>query len=285
MKLKFSLALFSLIYSSTTFAQIVPQKFNTMSSLVLSDAGITTNTKDIAQSKDVNNQFFQPNLMQIITLKLAFSNVYLLKGKTNILIDTGSPKDEKLLLQKLKENEVNPENLGLIIHTHAHFDHCGNTANLLKINPNILTMIHQEDAPYARKGKNFPLKPHGVLGVLAKPFLNQSFEAFEPSSVIGTSISLDAFGIDAHIVHTPGHTSGSVSVIFKDGRAIVGDLLMGSILNAKRATYHFFIHDFEQNNRSIRQVIDFGASQFYVGHGGPLTVESVFLRLNKKCFH
>jgi hydroxyacylglutathione hydrolase len=34
-------------------------------------------------------------------------------------------------------------------------------------------------------------------------------------------------GLDAYIMHTPGHTSGSVSVIVDDEIALVGDAMFG----------------------------------------------------------
>jgi hydroxyacylglutathione hydrolase len=32
------------------------------------------------------------------------------------------------------------------------------------------------------------------------------------------------FGVDGRIVHTPGHTSGSISLLLDSGEAFVGDL-------------------------------------------------------------
>ncbi len=40
-------------------------------------------------------------------------------------------------------------------------------------------------------------------------------------------LDLKGMGMDAYIMHTPGHTSGSVSVIVEDEIALVGDTLFG----------------------------------------------------------
>jgi hydroxyacylglutathione hydrolase len=55
------------------------------------------------------------------------SCVYLLKLDKNILIDTGSPQAKKELLRDLKEIGITPQDISIIILTHSHWDHTGNT--------------------------------------------------------------------------------------------------------------------------------------------------------------
>lgn len=53
--------------------------------------------------------------------------VYVLKlDNKNILIDTGSAENQKELLENLKELELIPEEINLVLLTHGHFDHIGN---------------------------------------------------------------------------------------------------------------------------------------------------------------
>jgi glyoxylase-like metal-dependent hydrolase (beta-lactamase superfamily II) len=222
--------------------------------------------------------------MEIFAAKLSLSNVFLVKGRHPVLVDTGSPGDLDRVAGFLGEHGLRPADLALIVHTHAHFDHCGNTAALLRQAPQVPTLIHAHDAPAARAGQNQVIRPAGWLGRLAKPFFNRAYAPFAPSIVIDGGISLDAFGLAAHVEPTAGHTPGSLSVVFATGPAIVGDLLAGHVLAPHRADYHVFIDDKQQNNASIRRVIDLGANRFFVGHGGPFAVEDVFRRLDKKCF-
>ena len=51
------------------------------------------------------------------------SNCYLIDD--NILVDTGAGQNKDYLFSKLRENEVNPEDIELIVNTHCHFDHIG----------------------------------------------------------------------------------------------------------------------------------------------------------------
>ena len=69
-------------------------------------------------------------MSQVIPLHMKIVNVFLIKGEKSILVDTGSPKDTLLLPKAIKDAGVNLQDISLIIHTHAHFDHCGCTADL-----------------------------------------------------------------------------------------------------------------------------------------------------------
>lgn len=49
-------------------------------------------------------------------------------AKINILIDTGTPKFFPVIVEKLKEQNLTPEDIHYICNTHFHLDHCGNDA-------------------------------------------------------------------------------------------------------------------------------------------------------------
>jgi glyoxylase-like metal-dependent hydrolase (beta-lactamase superfamily II) len=217
-------------------------------------------------------------------ISLSLSNAYLIWAKHPILVDTGCPGESDKIIRFLAAKNLKVSDLGLIVHTHAHFDHCGSTAELLRT-ARVPTAVHQADAPFLRKGASQTIRPHRWLGHLAKPFLKRPYPAIEPDIVFQNLLSLTAFGLDADLRHTPGHTSGSSSVIFSDGNAIVGDLLMGSPFRKDKANYHIFVNDFAQNNHSLKTVLDLGATRFWVGHGGPLSAESVFRRIDCRCFY
>ena len=54
----------------------------------------------------------------VIQVRLSLSNSFLVVGERPILVDTGSPKDGKKLLEKLAQYGV--QDLALILHTHGH---------------------------------------------------------------------------------------------------------------------------------------------------------------------
>ena len=50
----------------------------------------------------------------------------LIKGPMKILVDTGSPRDRKKVLERLSSSGVNPDDLDYVVCTHGHIDHVGN---------------------------------------------------------------------------------------------------------------------------------------------------------------
>ncbi len=219
-------------------------------------------------------------MTEIIQLKLSASNAYLVKGRKTILVDSGSPREGTKILRGLARLGIHPKDFSLILHTHAHFDHAGSTLQLKRW-ISVPTAIHAADAAMLASGRlEKPLTAITLEGKLMKPFLGGiAFSPVKADLVIQDEISLKEFGIDGKVIFTPGHTAGSISVLLNDGQAIVGDLLgggsVGGNLFPSRPHYHYFADDLEQVRTSIKKIIGLKAKKLYVGHGGPLEVETV----------
>ncbi len=115
----------------------------------------------------------------------------------------------------------------LILHTHAHWDHCGGTKEL-KQTTGAPAAVHHAEAERMRRGNNGVLRPTAPMSALLRPFLDWPFPGVEPDLLLGDDTDLRPFGVEGRVVLTPGHTAGSVSVLTPDREAIVGDLLMGA---------------------------------------------------------
>jgi glyoxylase-like metal-dependent hydrolase (beta-lactamase superfamily II) len=173
---------------------------------------------------------------------------------------------------------VDPGDLALILHTHAHWDHCG-AARQLRQTLNVPIAVHRADAERMRRGSNGTLRPSGLSGALYRPFLDWPFPSVEPDLLLDDETDLRPFGLEGRVFRTPGHTSGSVSVLLPGGEAIVGDLLMGGYfggrLFTRRPLLHYFAEDIPLVRASIRQLIDQGAKTVFLGHGGPLSADAI----------
>ena len=170
------------------------------------------------------------------------SNSFLVNSKNNyILIDTGRKNTWKELTAKLNEL-LNKNELSYLILTHTHFDHAENAAKIKKkYKPKII--VHKNEAEYLKQGSS-PL-PKGtnfatgfMSDVLGKLFqYRYNYESADLDILVDKNYNLSNFGFNAYIIHTPGHSKGSVSVIIDDEIAIVGDSMFGVFKNSAFPPY------------------------------------------------
>lgn len=142
------------------------------------------------------------------------TNCYIIfDGEDNaIIIDPGG-EPEKISLF-IKNKNLKPQ---MIINTHGHADHCGGN-KFLKKKYSIPILMHENDVKILNSFENkffFPLM-HG------SPSPN-------PDRFIKDGELIEFGGNTLKIIHTPGHTPGSIS-IFTDGIFFSGDLIFsGSV--------------------------------------------------------
>lgn len=214
----------------------------------------------------------------IYPIRLRISMAYLILGERAVLVDTGCAGEHERILRGLRRYNVNPERVALLLHTHGHTDHAGST-RALREKLHVPAAVHAADAGKMRVGDSSPLIPLRLSSRVLSLFLDPRFPPVEPDLLIEEGYSLREFGIPATALHTPGHTPGSISVLFEDGRAIAGDLLMGGSLGGAYHPadpgYHYYAEDLTELRRSIRKLLDRGAKTIYLGHGGPLEAARV----------
>jgi glyoxylase-like metal-dependent hydrolase (beta-lactamase superfamily II) len=209
----------------------------------------------------------------LIPLKFLMSNACLLRGRNNILIDTGSPLDLAMITRQLSAHGVKPNNLALIVLTHVHFDHAGTAAALQK-QAKCPVAVHSLEKDNLEKGQNAPIIPIHPLGKMLMPFMSQRFSPASADILIEDKLDLSGYGVDAQVIFTPGHTPGSLSVLTSDGHAIVGDLIGGGWplgqFQPGKPRYHYWASNLEAVKTSLKQLLAFHPLQIQVGHGGPL---------------
>ena len=214
-------------------------------------------------------------------LRLSISNVYLISGARDILVDAGAPKDVPGIISFLQAHGIGPGKLQLILLTHGHWDHAGGAAQL-RAALRVPVAIHRADADLARRGINGPLKATNITGRLLRPFLDRSYPPVEPDLLIEDEIDLTAFGVEARILFTPGHTPGSLSVRTADAQIIVGDLLMGGWFGGwlfpTRPGLHYYVDDLALVHASVQKVLAGSPRIIHPAHGGPLDPEEVVRR-------
>jgi len=239
-----------------------------MRTLIIGATGIPGNANNQPASMALQEQS-----MNITHLKLRFSNAYLLHGRKTVIVDTGMPGEEDNILRAVERAGVRREDITLIVHTHGHVDHAGSTAALVKT-LGVPTAVHRADEGMLRAGRMNPLSPLRLEARLILPLVNKPFPPVTPNLLVDESFDLSAYGIEGRILHTPGHTAGSISILLPDGAAIVGDVMMGGYMGGNllgsRPNDHYFAEDLDAVYASIRALLEAGVTTFYAGHGGPL---------------
>jgi glyoxylase-like metal-dependent hydrolase (beta-lactamase superfamily II) len=186
----------------------------------------------------------------IVPIRLSISNAFLVRGERPVLIDTGCPGDTDTLLRALAKEGIAARDLSLMPHTHGHRDHAGGTRRL--------------------------------KGMTAAPVAVHPTDAVEPELALDEGMDLRPYGVAGKVVATPGHTTGSVSVLLDSGEAVAGDLLvggyLGGLLSPHAAGYPYFVEDMAALRDSVRKLLSYSPSRVYVGHGGPLSPSDIAKR-------
>lgn len=218
--------------------------------------------------------------LMIKQIRLGISNVFLLQAEKAILVDTGNPGDLGKLLKALQDVGVEPHDLSLILQTHGHADHCGNTDALRKLS-GAPVAIHSADAAMLRRGHNGPLLPTSLSARVIRMLIQHKFAGVEADILIAyEAMDLTPYGFNGKIIFTPGHTAGSISIMTETRELIVGDILMGGYMGGAflpgRPGYHYFADDLAEVRRSIQKVLRYAPTKVYVGHGGPLDPAAIW---------
>ena len=186
------------------------------------------------------------------------------------------------------KNAINPCDIKLILVTHAHYDHVGNLAYLRKLT-RARILVHEKDFDNLKFGlMKMPERGGNTwagfvlrLGNIFKSSVN--FDPVEADELIRSYHDLSGYGFNAHIIHTPGHSSGSVSLIFGDGQAFVGDTCFNIPL--VRTLFPPFYDDKESILKSWITLNESRVNVFYPGHGknfGINKLHKAIHRLEKK---
>ncbi len=219
-----------------------------------------------------------------IELDLGFTNIQLLKGeKGYVQMDAGYKSNVKKYLRLLKKNNIDPSEIKLIIVNHAHFDHVGGLKTLKEIT-NAKVLVHENDAEYLRKGISVEPKPISFVVKLLFKLIPKSLKLYdpvEPDIIIKDEYSLDEFGVKAKVIHTPGHTLGTVSLVSEDGVAFIGCCAHGFPLRFNPGL-PTVAEDINQIYSSWKRLLKEGVKEVFVSHGKAVSVTKMKKILEKK---
>jgi glyoxylase-like metal-dependent hydrolase (beta-lactamase superfamily II) len=201
-------------------------------------------------------------------INLGFVNTYLLQaGDGYVLIDTGISDVWTRLESELLSLGCLPERLKLVILTHGDMDHAGNCKKLQqKYGINIA--MHRGDFEMVSTGSARPRSANTLPGKLMTWMASRMKDTsgcFEPNLYLEDKQNLQEFDLDAAIIHTPGHTQGSITIL-----TAAGDLIVGDTLSNRRIPKTADLFENEQElQTSLTKLRGLKAETIYPGHGKP----------------
>jgi hydroxyacylglutathione hydrolase len=196
------------------------------------------------------------------------ANIYLIETDNGyILVDAGMPGQGKKLDETFATLGVDPKSVQLIVATHGHLDHIGSIAHAQQVTGGSV-LCHRSFAESLESGEIEKAVPRTKnLGMRLMNYLSGwlSYTGTEPDIVIGDEFDLGDYGIAGDIIHTPGHSASSISIILNNGEALVGDMVRND--NLGEVGLGAFYEDKEVLLDSLERVAAYEPRIIYLSHG------------------
>jgi metallo-beta-lactamase class B len=212
------------------------------------------------------NRFYQ---ISSSTLSHSFdASAYLLDTDEGLyLIDCGTPEGYETCLKNIRTLGYEPQDIVAIFGTHGHYDHLG-AAALFKRDFGVALYLHPDDQEQVESGD--------LMKTTAGLLYGTTFIPCKVDRLLHDSESFNLGNMQLEILHTPGHTNGSISIILKTSDLVV--------LIAADTLYGGFSSRIGSNEESWRKSLDrLCAMEFDLmsfGHCSPGLIADVGTRLD-----
>ena len=189
------------------------------------------------------------------------ANCFLVDDEELMLIDTGMPGNSFKITDYAEQTlKRKPQDIKAIIITHHHFDHVGSLDKMKEIT-RAKVAVHVDDAAYIRGEK-----PHA--GSAFSNFMVKLLRIVYRSKTVEPDILLkddDVIG-GYQVIHTPGHTPGSICLYNPKNKAIfVGDNLrytQGKLMSPDMR----LLPEYEKYKESMKRISQLDVEVILTGH-------------------
>jgi glyoxylase-like metal-dependent hydrolase (beta-lactamase superfamily II) len=192
-------------------------------------------------------------------------NLWLFSGRHPALVDTGiAGVPRAAILPYFVGLGLPPQDLKLIINLHAHADHIGGNAEMLQAagvtgkesDDGPLIAAHELDAPAIADHR---LLATEVVGLADEERIVAFMRRCGDNAPVGRRFRggevLELGSSEVEVLHTPGHTAGSLSLYDRGHRALIhGESVMGV---GTTDTGGFRSTPFGQNPQLYRQTLEY----------------------------
>lgn len=169
-------------------------------------------------------------------------------GESRLLVDLGYPGTLGLMKANLKRMSIPLHEIRYGLATHYHIDHAGLAQELKQLGVPLLVLDRQVAAIPLMRQWTKPQDHYVEITVHDNVTIS-----FEDSRAL-----LARIGLSGEIVHTPGHSDDSVSLLLDDGSVFTGDLTPRPLVS---------VEDAGVVAASWRRLWEQGARRIHPGHG------------------
>jgi len=169
-------------------------------------------------------------------------------GRSRMMVDLGWPGTMGTMRANLKRADVPIEEIRYGLATHYHIDHAGLAQDLK--HEGVRLLVLEPQVPAIPEMKRWTKPQDHYTEISMEDNLTISFD--ESRAVLA------GIGIPGEILHTPGHSDDSVSLLLDDGSVFTGDLTHPALVGES---------DAQAVTASWGLLRDRGATRIYPGHG------------------
>ena len=203
----------------------------------------------------------EKNYNNIYVKRFIYFNLYVIKGTDgDILIDTGF-----IGIKKQLKKWLDNFNIKLVILTHAHIDHTWNVYHIKKWYKCDIALGNKDIANIDNSKINS--KPSTQKYATWTKIMNLGMKKLNPPKYkvdmkLKNNQIIEKYGIKLKIISLPGHTNGSIGILYKD-YLFAGDALVN------RSKYPSLAFQ-NQNNKlalkSCQKIININPKIVFLGH-------------------
>ena len=202
----------------------------------------------------------------IFIKRFLYFNLYVIKGiDGDILIDTGF-----IGMKRALKRWLDKFNIKLVILTHAHVDHTWNTAYIKDLYKCKIALSKDDIGNI--DNRNIKSKPSTNKHKRWTKLMNYGMKKLVPKEYkvdmkLSDNQIINKYGLDLKIVSLPGHTDGSIGILYKD-YLFAGDALV----NRRRQPQIAYQN---QHNKaalsSYNKIMQLDPKIIFVGHDKKIT--------------
>jgi glyoxylase-like metal-dependent hydrolase (beta-lactamase superfamily II) len=172
------------------------------------------------------------------------------------LVDTGVRKAPPKIVAGLGAMGKSPRDVTRIVLTHAHPDHAGGAAELMRQTGAEL-YLHGRDRDWGEAGAVLDKPDQSTrLGRIFGRLGNAKYEPFTPGPDLRDGEVLPVAG-GLRVVHTPGHSPGHVSLMHEpSGILITGDAIFNVGFRGPRLSPKFLCSDFRMTAQTAHRLAE-----------------------------